>query len=91
MRLSCYYISQPERSESAPLSAVDSFRTALGVWLGLPIGSAYLIDSLPAALDKLFIFSFKISVIFVKLLRRIFQILQERALKGFACEAAHMV
>ena len=45
------------------------------------LGCVYLIDSLPAALDKLFIFSFKISVIFVKLLRHIFQILHERALK----------
>ena len=67
------------------------FRTTFGVRLGLPIGSVYPIDSLPAALDKLFIFSFKISVIFVKLLRHIFQILEERALKCFACEAAHMV
>ena len=55
------------------------------------LGCVYLIDSLPAALDKLFIFSFKISVIFVKLLRHIFQILHERALKCFACEVAHMV
>ena len=67
------------------------FRTAFGVRLGLPIGSVYLFGSLPATLYKLFIFSFKISVIFVKLLRHIFQILHERALKCFACEAAHMV
>ena len=40
------------------------------------IGSVYLIGSLPAALYKSFIFSFKIRVIFVKLLRHIFSILQ---------------
>ena len=40
------------------------------------IGSVYLIGSLPAALYKFFIFSFKVSVIFVKLLRHIFSILQ---------------
>ena len=44
------------------------FRTAFGVRLGLPIGSVNLFGSLPATLYKLFKFSFKISVIFVKLL-----------------------
>ena len=112
MRLSCYYISQSERSEFAPLSAVDLiwqdnntlcdlksifsaivvllylatqtericttfrgsflFRTAFGVRLGLPIGSVYPIDSIPATLYTLFICSFKISVIFVKPLCSIF-------------------
>ena len=44
------------------------FRTTFGVRLGLPIGSVYPIDSIPATLYTLFICSFKISVIFVKLL-----------------------
>ena len=39
-------------------------------------GSVYPIGSLPAALYKFLIFSFKVSVIFVKLLRHIFSILQ---------------
>ena len=74
------------------MSAHNPFATNLHQVARLKLlGCVYLIDSLPAALDKLFIFSFKISVIFVKLLRHIFQILHERALKGFACEAARMV
>ena len=40
------------------------------------LGSVYLIGSLPAALYKFFIFNFKVSIIFVKLLRHIFSILQ---------------
>ena len=52
----------------------DNLFTTKSSQVARPIlrGSVYLIGSLPAALYKLFIFSFKVSVIFVKLLCHIF-------------------
>ena len=70
-----YRATRTERICTA-LRGAFLFRTALGVRLGSPIGSVYLLGSLPATLYTLFICSFKIGVIFVKLLRHIFSILQ---------------